>query len=77
MSALMYGYSLKEITSVSIDIIKDFYQSQIESTLLQGLLTAVMPFGGVFGSILAKKLSNKITHRQGMNLALLLLIFSL
>jgi hypothetical protein len=36
-----------------------------------------MPFGGLFGSLIAKLLIKSITRRQGMNLALPFLLLSI
>jgi len=77
LSAVMFGYSLKEITSIPIQVIIDNYEIEVDENLLQGLLIAIMPFGGLFGSLAAKLWIKSITRRQGMNLALPFLITSI
>ncbi len=73
----MFGYSLKEITSISLDIIVANYGINMNRNLLQGLLIAIMPFGGLFGSLLAKSFLRQITRLRGMHIALPILALSI
>jgi predicted MFS family arabinose efflux permease len=73
----MFGYSLKEITSIPLDTISSNYGVSIEHNLLQGLLIAIMPFGGLFGSLLAKTYLKSITRLMGMHIALPVLAISI
>jgi SP family galactose:H+ symporter-like MFS transporter len=77
LSAIMFGYSLKEITSVPIDTISSNYGISLDRNLLQGLLIAIMPFGGLFGSLIAKSFLKHITRLAGMHLALPFLVLSI
>lgn len=73
----MFGYSLKEITSIPVDTISANYGIEMDENLLQGLLIGVMPFGGLFGSLLAKSFLQSITRLRGMHLALPVLVLSI
>lgn len=77
LSAIMFGYSLKEITSIPVNTIATNYGIAMNPHLLQGLLIAIMPFGGLFGSLLAKTLITHITRLAGMHLALPVLVISI
>lgn len=76
ISAIMFGYSLKEITCIPIETIQANYGTNIDKLMLQGLLIAIMPFGGLFGSLLCTVLLKKITRLQGMHLMVPLLALS-
>jgi MFS family permease len=73
----MFGYSLKEITSIPVDTIISNYGIALDRNLLQGLLIAIMPFGGLFGSLLAKSFLTQVTRLRGMHLALPVLLLSI
>lgn len=73
----MFGYSLKEITSIPIDTIAANYGMTIDYHLLQGLLIAIMPFGGLFGSLIAKSMLKSITRLKGMHMTLPVLVISI
>jgi predicted MFS family arabinose efflux permease len=77
LSAIMFGYSLKEITSIPLDTIVANYGIIMNRNLLQGLLIAIMPFGGLFGSLLAKSCLRQITRIRGMHIALPVLVLSI
>lgn len=77
LSAIMFGYSLKEITSIPLDTIVTNYDINMDRNLLQGLLIAIMPFGGLFGSLLAKSFLRHITRIKGMHITLPVLILSI
>ena len=77
LSAIMFGYSLKEITSIPIDSIIANYGADMDPHLLQGLLIAIMPLGGLFGSLLAKSLLTSVTRIFGMHAAFPLLLSSI
>lgn len=77
LSAIMFGYSLKEITSIPVDTISANYGISLDPNLLQGLLIAIMPFGGLFGSLIAKSFLKSITRLRGMHLALPVLVLSI
>ena len=49
----------------------------MDNNLLLGILIAILPFGGLFGSLLAKLFIKTVTRIKGMHYAMLLLIFSL
>jgi SP family galactose:H+ symporter-like MFS transporter len=77
LSAIMFGYSLKEITSINVETIIVNYGISIDKHLLQGMLIAVMPFGGLFGSLLAKTCISLITRLRGMHATLPVLVLSI
>lgn len=52
LSALMHGYSIKEITSVPIKTILAEYSITLDSFSTQSILIGVIPLGSVFGSII-------------------------
>lgn len=77
LSAIMFGYSLKEITSIPSDTIAANYDVRMNANLLQGLLIAIMPFGALFGSLVAKTCLDQITRLRGIHAALPVLCVSI
>lgn len=77
LSAIMFGYSLKEITSISSDTIATNYEVHMNPNLLQGILIAIMPFGALFGSLTAKTFLNQITRLRGIHTILPILCISI
>lgn len=77
LSAIMFGYSLKEITSIPSDTIVTNYEIHMNANLLQGLLIAIMPFGALFGSLVAKTYLDQITRLRGIHATLPVLCLSI
>lgn len=77
LSAIMFGYSLKEITSIPSDTIVANYEVRMNANLLQGLLIAIMPFGALFGSLVAKAYLGRITRLRGIHAVLPVLCVSI
>lgn len=77
LSAIMFGYSLKEITSIPSDTIAANYEVHMNANLLQGLLIAIMPFGALFGSLVAKTYLDLITRLTGIHATLPVLCLSI
>ena len=77
LSTIMYGYSLKEITSIPSDTIATNYEVHMNVNLLQGLLIGIMPFGALFGSLIARACLDQITRLRGIHAALPVLCLSI
>jgi predicted MFS family arabinose efflux permease len=56
---LIFGYGLKEITSVTIAQIVKEYNISISKSSAQSILIGIMPLGCIFGAILTKFLMQK------------------
>lgn len=77
LSALMYGYSMKEITSVPIEEIAKHYNFSMNHMILQGLLIGIMPFGAIFGSIVAFFLNTRVKRITGLHLSTAIIIIAI
>lgn len=62
----MFGYSLKEITSVPIDILVTEFSITMSPSSAQSILIGILPFGSVFGAILTKPLIKKFRRLTGI-----------
>ena len=49
----------------------------MDPNLLQGMLIGILPFGGLFGSLIARLFLKSISRIKGMHCAFLLLVISL
>lgn len=66
LSAMMFGYGLTEISTISMTILIDKYDIRIKPSLAQGLLIGIMPFGGIFGAILFKFVLEHLRRRTAI-----------
>jgi len=66
LSALMFGYSLKEITSVPIAILVAKFSITMTPSSAQSILIGILPLGSVFGAILTKPLIKKFKRLTGI-----------
>lgn len=66
LSALMFGYSLKEITSVPISTLVAQFSITMSPSSAQSILIGVLPLGAVFGAILTKHLIKKFKRLTGI-----------
>lgn len=54
LSAIIFGCSLKEITSVPITVIIQKYGITISNFAAQSILIGILPLGGIFGAVITK-----------------------
>ena len=66
LSAVMYGYSLKEITSVPIDTMVEKYEITINDFVAHSILIGILPVGAVVGSVLTKITIAQRRRRTGI-----------
>lgn len=57
LSAVMFGYSIKEITSVPIKKMILEYSITIDSFAAQSILIGILPIGSILGAIITKYLN--------------------
>jgi SP family galactose:H+ symporter-like MFS transporter len=62
----MYGYSLKEFTSVPINTIMVNYGITLSPSTAQSILIGILPFGSVFGACFTTILINKCRRLSGI-----------
>jgi SP family galactose:H+ symporter-like MFS transporter len=68
LSALMHGYSIKEITSVPIKKLILEYAIQIDSFAAQSILIGILPIGSIFGAIITKFLNMKFRRLAAIHI---------
>jgi SP family galactose:H+ symporter-like MFS transporter len=67
LSALMFGYSLKEITSVPIKKIMEEYSiTSVEALTAQSILIGILPIGSILGAIITKFLIKRFRRLVGI-----------
>lgn len=62
----MFGYSLKEITSIPIDILVEEYHITIAKSTAQSILIGVLPIGAILGVVITKFLITKYRRLTGI-----------
>lgn len=68
ISALIFGYGLKEVTSVPIAILMHEYQIPIAKSAAQSILIGILPIGCIFGTIITKWLIARYMRLTGIYL---------
>ncbi|CAM6004647.1 unnamed protein product [Sphagnum balticum] len=67
LSAVMFGYSLKEITSVPIaTIVKEYDITTVSSSLASSILIGVLPLAAIFGAIITRLLIRSYRRLGGI-----------
>lgn len=66
LSALMFGYSLKEITSVPISVIITEYDITISKFAAQSILIGILPIGAILGVVITKFLITRYRRLTGI-----------
>jgi MFS family permease len=80
LSAVIYGYSLKEITSVPISALVSRYSISMNSSAAQSILIGILPLGSLFGDFITHFMLRKTQRLFGiyvftlLNLAAVILI---
>jgi hypothetical protein len=62
----MFGYGLAEISTIPIEKLVFIYDIRFSSSVAQGLLIGIMPFGGIFGAILNKFVLQHLRRRTSI-----------
>lgn len=62
----MFGYSLKEITSIPIEILVEEYHITIAKSAAQSILIGVLPIGAILGVVITKFLITKYRRLTGI-----------
>jgi formate-dependent nitrite reductase membrane component NrfD len=66
LSAVIYGYSLKEITSVPIKTIMSMYSVTLDKFTTQSILIGILPVGSLIGAIITHFMLQKTERLTGM-----------
>lgn len=66
LSALMFGYSLKEITSVPITLIIKEYEITVSKFAAQSILIGILPLGAILGVVITKFLITRYRRLTGI-----------
>jgi MFS family permease len=66
LSAVMFGYSLKEITSVPISLIIKEYDITVGKFAAQSILIGILPFGAILGVVITKFLITRYRRLTGI-----------
>jgi MFS family permease len=66
LSAINYGISLKEITSVPIAELVKHYSIPIDKFAAQSILIGILPFGAIFGVLVTKALITRYRRLAGI-----------
>ena len=66
LSAVMFGYSIKEITSVSIDRLVVIYNINMDKFIAQSILIGILPFASILGAIILRCIIKKTRRLSGI-----------
>ena len=66
LSAVMFGYSVKEITSVDIDTLVTEYNISFDKFIAQSILIGILPIASIFGAIITRVLLKKFKRLSGI-----------
>jgi MFS family permease len=66
LSALMFGYSIKEITSVNIDVLVSEYGIGMDKLIAQSILIGILPLAAIIGAIITRVLIRKFKRLLGI-----------
>jgi hypothetical protein len=66
LSALMFGYSLKEITSVPIETLVGVFGITINKFAAQSILIGILPIGAIIGVLITKCLLTRYRRLTGI-----------
>lgn len=66
LSAVIYGYSLKEITSVPIAVLMTNYSITLNKFATQSILIGILPLGSLVGAVITHFMLQKTERLSGM-----------
>lgn len=66
LSAVMFGYSIKEITSVDIETIVIEYSIGMDKFIAQSILIAVLPLMAILGAVITRVLIKRFKRLSGI-----------
>ena len=66
LSALMFGYSIKEITSVDIEVLVVVYSISMDKFIAQAILIAILPLASILGAIITRALLKRFKRLSGI-----------
>ena len=76
LSAMIFGYGLTEISTISLSVLVAEYHIEFNPQLAQGLLIGIMPLGGVFGALLNKPMMKYVSRKKSTFLLTVFLCFA-
>lgn len=62
----MFGYSIKEITSVSIERLVVIYNINMDKFIAQSILIGILPFASIVGAIIMRGIIKKTRRLSGI-----------
>ncbi len=62
----MFGYSIKEITSVPIDNLVQYYGITLDKFVAQSILIGILPLASLLGAIITKIFMKKFRRLSGI-----------
>jgi MFS family permease len=62
----MFGYSIKEITSVKIDVLVSVYGITMDKFIAQSILIGILPIAAIIGSVITRVLIRKFRRLSGI-----------
>ena len=66
LSAVMFGYSIKEITSVKIDTLVSIYSITIDKFIAQSILIGILPLAAIIGAIITRSFIKQFKRLTGI-----------
>ena len=62
----MFGYSVKEITSVDIDVLVVEYNITFDKFIAQSILIGILPIASILGAVITRVLLKKFKRLSGI-----------
>lgn len=62
----MFGYSIKEITSVPIEDLVIVYNISLDKFVAQSILIGILPFAAILGAIITRVLIRRFRRLSGI-----------
>ena len=66
LSAVMFGYSIKEITSVHLERLVEVYDITMDKFIAQSILIGILPLASIIGAIITRVLLKKFKRLSGI-----------
>jgi len=66
MSALIFGYSIKEITSVPIETLVIVYNISLDKFVAQAILIGILPLTAIIGAVITRIFLKKLKRLSGI-----------
>ena len=66
LSAVMFGYSIKEITSIPIDDLVRIYGITIDKFIAQSMLIGILPISAILGAVITRVLIKHFRRLSGI-----------